>query len=170
MILTGSEIQREVEMGNIVLSPFEKKHLNPNSYNYRLGEVIKVYRKVDGKNIYLPARIPNEGFLLEAGDFALGHTLETIGSSRYAASLIGRSSIGRLGLFVQISANLGHVNSIHQWTLELFAAMSVWIYPFMTIGQVSFWKSTGDLPNRKERYSAFNGPQEALLHEGAARQ
>ena len=38
MILTGSEIKRNVELGNINIEPFNEKQINPNSYNYRLGE------------------------------------------------------------------------------------------------------------------------------------
>jgi hypothetical protein len=51
--------------------------------------------------------------------------LEELGSRKYAMSLIGRSSIGRLGLFLQVSANLGHTGSSHCWTLELAQGLSL---------------------------------------------
>ena len=40
MILTGSEIKKYVENGDIVIEPFNEDQLNPNSYNYRLGETL----------------------------------------------------------------------------------------------------------------------------------
>ena len=58
-------------------------------------------------------------------------------------SLIGRSSVGRLGLFLQITADLGHLGKAHCWTLELKVVQSLIVYPHMKIGQVSFWQVTG---------------------------
>ena len=37
MILTGDAIIKAVKKGDIFLSPFDEKQVNPNSYNYRLG-------------------------------------------------------------------------------------------------------------------------------------
>ena len=34
MILTGSEIEKYVNCGDIVIEPFNRDQLNPNSYNY----------------------------------------------------------------------------------------------------------------------------------------
>jgi dCTP deaminase len=36
MILTGSEILKEVKKGNIMITPFDDDQINPNSYNYKL--------------------------------------------------------------------------------------------------------------------------------------
>jgi len=160
MILTGAQIREEVKQGAIIIDPFRPEQLNPNSYNYRLGDALRV--AADGQPGFRVLPIPADGYVLQKGAFALANTFERIGSSRYAASLIGRSSIGRLGLFVQVSANLGHVNSIHRWTLELFAAHSVRIYAGLAIGQVSFWTSSGEIPFQKERYSAFDDPRPSL--------
>jgi dCTP deaminase len=168
MILTGPRIIGEARRGTIELDPFQLELVNPNSYNYRLGEDIKLCVGHDqGTPLFESIRIPDGGIVLEPGSFLLGHTVERIGSTRYAMSLIGRSSVGRLGLFVQLSANLGHTGSGHQWTLELHNARRVRIYPEMVIGQVSFWENSGDLVSPKERYSQFNGPTESL--EGARR-
>ena len=42
-MLSGIEIKRQMELGNIVISEFDEKRLNPNSYNIRLGNKLKVY-------------------------------------------------------------------------------------------------------------------------------
>lgn len=154
MILTGSQIQEDREKGLITLNPFIKSHINPNSYNYRLGSHIKIYAgPVNNLPTFKEEAIPESGLVLIPGQVYLANTLEEIGSSTYAMSLIGKSSIGRLGLFLQVSANLGHTGSSHQWTLELVATYPIRIYPGMVIGQVSFWKNRGEL----QEYNGYHG-------------
>ena len=164
MILTGSKIKEEVARGTIRISPFSEEQVNPNSYNYRLGPVLKVYKSFDGeKSLFEEMLIPEEGYVLQPGQMYLGHTKEIIGSSTYAMSLIGRSSMGRYGLFLQVSANLGHTTSEHQWTLEMVAALPIRVYPGMIIGQVSFWRNFGAIVEYGGRYGHLNHPQESFM-------
>lgn len=148
MILSGLKIQEEVSNGNIVISPFNKCLLNPNSYNYRLGdELLEVDNEViDPKKEtrYKRIKLTDDGYLLKPNKLYLGSTLERIGSSKYVTQLIGRSSIGRLGLFLQVTAPLGHVGCNHNWTLELKTVQPLKVYPRMKIGQVTFWVIDGD--------------------------
>ncbi len=163
MILTGSLIAEEENTGRITVEPFSPRQVNPNSYNYRLGRKLKVFREFDGqKSTFDEIDLPEEGYVLKPKQMYLGHTLERIGSSEYAMSLIGRSSIGRLGLFLQISANLGHTTSAHQWTLELVATKLIRIYPGMIIGQVSFWENSGGIDTYTGLHGTFDCPQESL--------
>lgn len=164
MILTGSKIIEEVKAGNIFIDPFFEEQVNPNSYNYRLGSSLKVFDGFDGqKSTFKEVKIPKDGYVLESGKMYLGHTQEIIGSSKYAMSLIGRSSMGRYGLFLQVSANLGHTTSEHRWTLELVAAKAIRLYPGMKIGQVSFWKNFGDIEKYNGKYGFLNHPQESYI-------
>lgn len=165
MILTGSKIKEEVARGRIVISPFSSEQVNPNSYNYRLGSTLKVFTDFDGeKSIFSSIKIPKNGYILHPQQMYLSHTFEIIGSNTYAMSLIGRSSLGRLGLFLQLSANLGHTNSVHRWTLELFAAKPMRLYPKMIIGQVSFWTNQGKPMLYTGIYGNFNHPQSSLYN------
>lgn len=43
-MLTGLEIKKQMELGNIIIDEFDEKRLNPNSYNIRLGNKMKVYK------------------------------------------------------------------------------------------------------------------------------
>ena len=79
-------------------------------------------------------------------------------------SLIGRSSIGRLGLFVQLSANLGHRGVLHRWTLELLPAMDIYVYPGQVIGQVSFWTAVGEVLPYDGWYGRHDLPMPSKLH------
>ena len=149
MILTGPEIARQVHAGSICIEPFDDAQLNPNSYNYRIGdalieiadEPIDPRREVTSRF----HRLPEEGFLLHPRRLYLAHTAERIGSPEFVTTLIGRSTMGRLGLWLQISADLGHLGEGHRWTLELSVVQPLWIYPNMIVGQVSFWVPQGDL-------------------------
>lgn len=171
MILTGSEIKKEVDKGNIYIDPFVEDNLNPNSCNYRLGRELFVLensgfidsrKPTDYKKIY----IAEEGYILEPGRVYLGHTYEKIGSKKYLTILIGRSSVGRLGLYLQITADLGHIGTKHCWTLELHVVQPLIVYPLMKIGQVSFWKARGG--NRldyESEYQRFSTPLISKLYK-----
>ena len=164
MILTGPKILEEVKNGSIEIEPFNDAQLNPNSYNSCLGDSLKIFKKFNGdKYIFEEVKIPDSGYVMEVGVTYLATTFEVIGSNKYAMSLIGRSSIGRYGLFLQASANLGHTASKHKWTLEMIAAIPIRIYPKMTIGQVSFWKNEGDINPYRGRYGHLNYPQESFM-------
>ncbi len=88
--------------------------------------------------------IDEKGYVLQPNKLYLAATLEKIGSDKYVTHLIGRSSLGRLGLFLQITAPLGHAGCYHNWTLELKVVEPLRIYPNMVIGQVTFWHVYGD--------------------------
>jgi dCTP deaminase len=146
MILTGLAIKSAVKSGDVVIQPFNETNINPNSYNYHLdgsllvlGDRGKPQRKVS----LLP-----EGYVLRPGKVYLGSTLERIGSDRYVTLLLGRSSVGRLGIFLNVTADLGHVGSCSHWTLELTVVQPVRVYPMMKIGQVSFWLTASKSPYR----------------------
>ena len=57
----------------------------------------------------------------------------------------GRSSIGRLGLFVHVTAGFGDVGFCGYWTLEMFAVQPVKIYPGVQICQMFFHQIVGDI-------------------------
>lgn len=162
MILTGPQIARCVANGTITIDPFDPDSVNPNSYNYRLGDLLLASRDELFDAALTPTwealEIPDEGFTLRAGRLYLASTLETIGSSEYVTSLMGRSSLGRLGLFLQVTADLGHIGAVHRWTLELHAVQPLRIYKGMRIGQVSFWESQGTARQYVGRYSDFSTP------------
>jgi dCTP deaminase len=161
VILTGAFINEEVDAGRIIIDPYRPEALNPNSYNYRLGDRVKQYEEVSDQFVDLV--LPNDGYVLSPHRMYLGHTQEVIGSSAYAMSLIGRSSMGRLGLFLQVSADLGHTTSCHRWTLEIVATRPIRIYPGMVVGQVSFWRNCGQLAPTPALYAAFNDPCESRI-------
>jgi dCTP deaminase len=167
MILTGSEIWLNVKSKKIVIEPFFEGFLNPNSYNYHLGSCLKIAppdtNDPNESNHWPEINIPEVGFLLEPSKLYLGHTLEKIGSNYFVTSLIGRSSVGRLGLYLQLAADLGQLGAIHCWTLEMYVIQPLRVFAGMVIGQVSFWVPTGDILLYYGRYEV-NKPLENQLY------
>ncbi|GAA4782290.1 dCTP deaminase [Streptomyces ziwulingensis] len=147
MILTGSEIVRQRDFGSLTIEPFTADQLNPVSYNYRLGPVLRTHRAqvidTHATNELRECAIPDDGVVLQPGRVYLGTTVEKIGSPVFVPSLIGRSSLGRLGVFLQYSADLGNVGSCHRWTLEIKVIQLTRVYAGMTAGQVTFWSTVG---------------------------
>jgi dCTP deaminase len=168
MILTGSEILKNTENNKIVISPFNFSQLNPNSYNFTLGNKLIVYNNyiLDAKkdNEARDVIIPDTGITLATGTVYLGHTQEVIGSDYFVPIIRGRSSIGRLGLFINITADLIDIGSVNQLTLQLNAVQPVTIYPGMQIGQVTFWKPLGEIRKYNGRYIGSNGPVTSKMY------
>jgi dCTP deaminase len=162
MILTGSEILKNIENKKIIVDPFSSSQLNPNSYNFTLGNRLVVYNNyiLDAKqnNEAREILIPEEGITLATGTVYLGHTVEVVGSDYFVPIIRGRSSIGRLGLFINITADLIDIGSISQLTLQLNAVQPVTIYSGMQIGQVTFWTPFGEIKKYDGRYKESDGP------------
>ena len=168
MILSGKEIEKR--MGKeIIVEPYNKAQLNPNSYNMRLHDELLVYDEdvLDMKkhNKTKKIRIPEEGLVLEPGKLYLGRTVEYTKTKKYAPMLEGRSSIGRLGLFVHITAGFGDVGFSGYWTLEIFCVQPVRIYPNVEICQIYYHEIEGDYDEYTSgKYQNNEGIQESLLY------
>ena len=162
MILTSEEIERQVSLKRIVIDPFDVSQLNPNSYNFRLDRTLLTYSAevLDHRkeNATLVHTIPEDGFLLKPGELYLGSTIEKIGSDHYVPLLFGRSSIGRMGLFVQITAPIGDVGFIGNWTLQLTPVRPIRVYPGMKIGQMLFFRTKGKISLYNGKYQNSVGP------------
>lgn len=162
MILTGKKIIEELEAKKITITPFDQLQIDTNSYNFRLGSQIKCYKNqlIDPKkdNETVTLELTEQGIVLEPNKIYLGHTVETMGSKHYVPIIRGRSSTGRIGLFIHITADLIDIGSINQWTLMMHAVQPVRVYPNMLIGQVTFWVPTGDITLYNGKYQGSKGP------------
>jgi deoxycytidine triphosphate deaminase len=167
MILTGEEIKRQVGLGRIHLFPFIEANLNPNSYNFRLGDKLKVYKSdlLDSaiENEFEEVIIPKEGYILEPNKLYLGHTIEEMGSDYFAPIMQARSSVGRLGLYIYLNSGLGDIGFKKQWTLELQSIHRLKIYPGMKVGQMLFWKPLGKITLYDGKYKNSVGPETSQI-------
>lgn len=165
MILSGKKIDEEVKNNKIVIEPYNSDDINPNSYNYTLGSYVKVYKNYELDSKYKQEveiiEIPDEGLVLYPDKIYLGYTEEIIGSDYYVPVITGRSSTGRLGLFVQITSDLVDIGFKGRLTLQLHSTQPVRVYKGMKIGQIMFWKVFGNVDLYKGKYQSSNEPRES---------
>lgn len=152
MILTGNEIKIQQESGGLYIEDFDESRLNPNSYNLRLAPELLVYTEavLDPKqdNRTRAITIPEGGILLKPGRLYLAKTMEWTETRDYVPKLEGRSSIGRLGLAIHVTAGFGDVGFKGRWTLELECVQPVIVYPGMEICQISYHTVCGEVMDR----------------------
>ena len=168
MILSGKEIQRHMGK-DIVIQPFDPKRLNPNSYNLSLHNELLVYenRLLDMKvpNPVKTLTIPESGLVLEPDKLYLGRTNEFTQTDRFVPMLEGRSSVGRLGLFIHVTAGFGDVGFAGCWTLEIFCVQPIRIYPNVEICQIYYHDIQGDYDlYQSGKYQNNTGIQPSLLY------
>ena len=168
MILSGQEILRR--MGNeIVIDPFDESRINPNSYNLSLHHELMVYEEVvlDMKRANRVRRIeiPPEGLVLSQNQLYLGRTVERTETHGLVPMIEGRSSVGRLGLFVHVTAGFGDVGFRGFWTLEMFAVQPVRIYAGVPICQIFYHEIAGDYSEYASKYQHNRDIQPSLLFQ-----
>lgn len=169
MILSGKEIQKHLNE-EIFIDPFEPEQLNPNSYNLRLHDELLVYddHVLDMKkeNQASRIRIPDEGLELEPDRLYLGRTLEHTRTESFVPMLEGRSSVGRLGLFVHVTAGFGDIGFSGYWTLEMFCVQPIRIYPWVEICQIFYHTIQGEYVSYQNgKYQNNKDIQASKFHE-----
>ena len=169
MILSGKEIINR-QGNDIIIDPFNEKQVNPNSYNLKLHNELVVYDSniLDMKkdNTGTKMIIPEEGLLLESNKLYLGRTVEYTETHNLIPMLEGRSSVGRLGLFVHVTAGFGDVGFKGYWTLEIFCVQPIKIYPNIEICHIFYHSIDGDYTSYEGgKYQANQDIQTSMLHK-----
>jgi len=161
MILNDREIKELIKKGKLIVKPFDERQVQASSLDLRLGneflifsnssDVIDVVEDNISKHIE-KIIVGDEGFIIKPKQFVLATTLEYIKlPNNITAFVEGRSSLGRLGLFIE---NAGWVDAGFEGniTLEFFNANSrpLKIYPNMRICQLVLAKmeSEAEFPYR----------------------
>ncbi len=185
MILTGTEIARQREAGEIDIDPFNPDNLGPNSYDVTLGPKLLVYDLPDGGELDMRRPTPTreiiigpKGYRLEPGTLYLGSTVETAVSKKFVPLLEGRSSVGRLGINTHITAGFGDIGWGYDpdagfeltrptWTLEMEAVHPVRIYAGVRIAQVYFLRPEGTLTFYRGKYNRQRAPEASKMAQDA---
>lgn len=169
MILSGKEIYKHIGK-EIIIEPFDEKRLNPNSYNLSLHNELLVYNSkvLDMKTANETSKliIPENGLLLEPNKLYLGRTNEYTKTEKFVPMLEGRSSVGRLGLFIHVTAGFGDIGFAGYWTLEIFCVQPIVIYPNIELCQIYYHSIIGDITLYKSgKYQNNTGIQPSLLYK-----
>lgn len=127
MILSDKTISKLLGEGTLSIAPLEKSQIQAASVDVRLGDTFSVVEDSSSGIVTLENPISYKTFradtyLLLPGHFVLATTMESFDlPDNLTAFVEGRSSLGRMGLFIQ---NAGWVDPGFQGeiTLELFNA------------------------------------------------
>jgi dCTP deaminase len=162
LILSDKKILEEIKTGNIVIEPFDRKHLGTNSYDVHLGKWLGIYENdiLDAKehNKIKLHEIRGEGFILLPSKLYLGVTEEYTETRNYVPFVEGKSSIGRLGVDIHSTAGKGDAGFCNTWTLEISVKQPVKIYAGMPIGQIIYFKIEGEveIPYNVKKNAKYN--------------
>jgi dCTP deaminase len=163
MILSDKSILEEIEKGTILIEPYRPECLGTNSYDVHLGKHLAVYkdRLLDARehNKIEEFRIPEDGFILQPGTLYLGVTEEYTETHAHVPFLEGKSSAGRLGIFIHATAGKGDVGYCNTWTLEITVIQPIRVYAGMPIGQLIYFHVEGDINTlyKDKRNAKYNG-------------
>ena len=186
MILGDKAIKEYLAQGKGVIG-YKKEYINPNSVDLTLNENYAIYR-----NSRLDCRAENEviklkmddSLLLMPGLLYLATTNETLDLSpmdyekllckahhqkTICARVEGKSSLGRLGLYIHITAGWIDSGFKGSLVLELTVVQPLRVYPNMKICQIAFMESSlVDAPygeKKGSKYQGQTGAQESKMHE-----
>lgn len=173
MILSGSEIKARLGT-DIRIDPYNDEQLNPNSYNLRLHDELLVYEEIvldmRKPNRFRRITIPPEGLVLQPNQMYLGRTVEYTETRNLVPMLEGRSSIGRLGMFVHVTAGFGDVGFCGYWTLEMIAIQPIRIYPSVQVCQIFYHTVEGDITEYQHgKYQKNSDIQPSFLFKELSR-
>ena len=178
---------------SIFIDPFLPSLCGPNSYDMHLSGEMRVYALSSVRRVHpelftayygnailpqgldarekpetVPFTIPEDGFWLHPGVLYLGATVERICCHGLTPWLDGRSSIGRIGLSIHVTAGRGDDGWRGRFTLEITAvAHPVKVYPNMRCGQLTFFTLVGDRKPYEGKYQDQDGPTASRLHQDA---
>lgn len=157
MLLSDTDILEGLRNGEIVISPFRRECLGSNSYDVHLAKTVMMYDcdvfdcKEDASKHLKTWWIGDEGMLLRPGQLYLMATDEYTETHTAVPFLEGKSSLGRLGVSIHVTAGKGDVGFCNHWTMEVTVVKPTRVYAGMPIGQLIYHRVS---PNVEVPYGA----------------
>lgn len=166
MILSDSTIIKMLEEGTLKITPIEREQIQPASVDIRLGDTFSIVEDSPTGSITLEQEIrykaiQSRSYVLLPNQFVLATTMEYFDlPDDLTAFVEGRSSLGRMGLFIQ---NAGWVDPGFKGeiTLELYNAnrCAIELKAGRRVGQLVFAKM--DAPAKKPYNGKYQGQRGA---------
>ncbi|MEA2460113.1 MAG: dCTP deaminase [Actinomycetota bacterium] len=184
MILSDRDIRMAVKEGRIGIEPFDMSDVQPSSIDLHVDKLFRTFHNHRYPHIDVKKEMEHltelvevgddEAFILHPGEFVLGSTSEYVRLPHdLVARLEGKSSLGRLGLLIHSTAGFVDPGFEGHLTLELsnVANLPITIYPYMKIGQISFYELSSEAENPYgssgvgSKYQGQRGPTPSKFFE-----
>lgn len=185
-ILSDSDIKKHIEEGLIIIDPLEdpERQIQPSSVDLRIGSEFKGFRiirkpcidpkdKSDIESYMESFHITEkEPFIIHPGEFALATTFEKVKlPDDLVARVEGRSSMGRLGITMHVTAGYIDPGFCGKITLEIsnIGKMPVALYPGQRVCQIVFETMTSPAekpyghPDRDSKYMGQTRPETSRI-------
>ncbi|HSO25199.1 MAG TPA: dCTP deaminase [Methanobacteriaceae archaeon] len=185
-ILSDSDIKKHIEEGLILIDPLEdpERQIQPSSVDLRIGSEFKGFRIIrkpcidpkDESDIesYMESFhiTDKEPFIIHPGEFALATTFERVKlPDNLVARVEGRSSMGRLGITMHVTAGYIDPGFCGKITLEIsnIGKMPVALYPGQRVCQIVFETMTSPSekpyghPDRDSKYMGQTRPESSRI-------
>lgn len=162
MILSDHDILQAMDKGTIIIKPFNRPSLGSNSYDVHLGKNVLVYtdQNLDCARApnYTLMEIGSTGMLLNPDELYLMVTQEYTETYGYVPFLEGKSSLGRLGLSIHVTAGKGDDGFKGSWTMEVTVKKPTRVYEGMPCGQIIYhtMSSPADVPYHQKTTAKYN--------------
>jgi dCTP deaminase len=133
-----------------VIKPFSELYLQPASYDVGLGSSflwpVSDQTIAEGVTVRYERREDLNTITLKPGDFCLASTIETLAlPTNVAAQLAGKSTLGRWGLAVHVTAGFIDPGFVGKITLELanIGTSAINLHAGQRIAQLQFYSCLG---------------------------
>jgi dCTP deaminase len=180
-VLSKKDINRRIGYGGLGVDlDGGYPSIEPSSIDVRLSDTVLVEQEQDepidvtDEETYpeYDEETISDGYVIEAGDFVLATTEEVVTITKdLVGYLHGRSSVGRLGMFIE-NAGLIDPGFNGQITLELYNASrnDIQLQEGMRIGQLTLHKigtqpDVGYSAQNGNKYMRQEGPTPSRLYE-----
>lgn len=178
-IMVDHEIELAIELGHLIVEPYDPTRLQPNSLDVTLHDEFTYFGEMVGSvdpynpdsiNYGTTHRIADQ-IVIHPGEFILGATREKFTlPDNIVGQLTGKSSLARLGIMIHVTAgyiDAGFSHPAATITLELFnvSKRSVILYAGMPIGQMVFTKTAAARIPYHVRRGKYNGQKPAALSQ-----
>ncbi len=148
-MLSGEEIKRRMESGDIVINPQEHVVINPNSVNLSLNKDIGYYTEpildLKKNNKIESITIGENGLTLTPDKIYVARTNEWTETNNLVPMMSGRSSLGRLGYHVHCSAGMGSIGYKGYWHMGVRPTMPIKVYENMKCCQIYYFTTEGEI-------------------------
>lgn len=185
-ILSDKDIKKYLDDGLIVIDPLDDPdhQIQPSSVDLKIGSEFKSFQIIskpcidpkDQSDIdsYMQSFHidEDEAFIIHPGEFALATTLEMVHvPTDLVARVEGRSSMGRLGITMHVTAGFIDPGFQGNITLEIsnIGKMPVALYPGQRVCQIVFETMTSPSeipyghPSRNSKYMGQTRPESSRI-------